>query len=146
LNTTKVEDISGQISGISKPTGYILTYGRKFNGIGVATNYLGDYINIFVDEDGIYSIDKQWSKLTVSKSKKNNVPHSAFKKPELVNNAVDYVTKGLLDSGIKETAQVKDKVCVYAKDNNKLVPALEVSFENYDGLVYVNALNGEILN
>jgi hypothetical protein len=99
-----------------------------------------------VDEDGIYSIDKQWSKLTVSKSKKNNVPHSAFKKPELVNNAVDYVTKGLLDSGIKETAQVKDKVCVYAKDNNKLVPALEVSFENYDGLVYVNALNGEILN
>jgi len=147
ITTTPVNETNGFENGLDKITGYILSYGRKIDGIGVANNIMGDYINIFIDENGIYSIDKQWSKISKKLYKNNNV--SKFNQNALISKATEYVSNILETYSNSLKAIVKSKANVYVRestDSSKLVPAIEVTFEDYAGTVYVNILTGEIIN
>lgn len=122
--------------------GYILNYGHAVDGQKISSSYLGDFANVCVDKDGIFSIEKKWSqsqKLSENKVKAIDANIIQKKAIEYLNtlspdNKTDIIIKTLTLNYLHEK-----------EDSNNLVPAYVITFENGIQSIHINAISGEII-
>lgn len=126
-----------------KTLGYMLNYSHRFNGIKLSTTKDGDYIKVFVEDDNIVSILRQWSDIKYIESKNNITPISKKHAEEKALLYYDRTEQKVLSSKVAESNA--NLVYIRSNDNNSLIPACEYSTEDGSILSIVNALNGEVL-
>lgn len=130
-----------------KVAGYMLQYRHDFNGLKISSTHVGDYVNVYVDNEGIFSIEKKWSNTV------KNISTKSAKNPNLISTdiAKEKATQYLEQSASKldkELRNIKDVGLVYVRtgENDKtFVPAWEVNFDNKLGYFHINAITGEII-
>lgn len=136
-------DEEGNLIGDKTVEGYILNYGHKVNGVKVASTHYGDYVNVYLDREGIYTVEKKWTNVKAKdlKSTKKLTRKKAIKAADAVKKANRHIRDAYGLDDIKTKAQLS-----YVEKNSKLVPAWEVTTDNKLGTLYVDASTGEVIN
>lgn len=146
LNLEDVNELDANAPKNNRIAGHIIQFRHKFNNIPITSTNIGDYINVYIDSDGIYSLEKNWSITNYNKEEKSNKINSFIEKDNAKKTALEYL-KSIIDNCPDDI--IANTELVYAKNNeldNSFVPAWEFYLANGSGYVHINAVTGQIMN